>query len=196
MMCDHFLLHVCFADCVLFNDTIKYNIRYGRPGASDEEVFAAAEGACIADTIQSRFPQGYDTLVGERGLRLSGGEKQRVAFARALLKNPNILILDEASSALDSVTESRIQETLASARSDRTVLVVAHRLSTIVNADQIIVMSKGEVVETGTHEELLQIEKGHYSSMWIRQVDAAGPGSRVPSSQALTSSPDQDDEEM
>lgn len=180
--------HMCpsmNADCVLFNDTIKYNIRYGRPDASDDEVIQAAEGACIAETIQRRFPLGYDTLVGERGLRLSGGEKQRVAFARALLKNPHILVLDEASSALDSVTESRIQETLSRARADRTVLVVAHRLSTIVNADQIVVLSHGEIVEVGTHEQLLEVENGHYARMWLRQAEAGG--SRAASTPTLTS---------
>ena len=184
-------------DTVLFNDTIKYNIRYGRPSATDEEVEKAAVGACIDETIRTRFPLGYDTLVGERGLRLSGGEKQRVAFARALLKNPPILVLDEATSALDSITERRIQTTLASSRQGRTVVVVAHRLSTIMDAERIIVMDKGVVAEVGTHAELLENEAGLYTQMWTRQAESGGTGnggngigsssSRAASSAALTS---------
>ena len=175
-------------DTVLFNDTIKYNIRYGRPDASDGEVYAAAQGACIDETIRSRFPLGYETLVGERGLRLSGGEKQRVAFARALLKNPPILVLDEATSALDSITERRIQSTLAETRQGRTVVVVAHRLSTIMDADRIVVMDKGDVAEMGTHGELLEREGGLYAAMWQRQAEgngAGGGGSAAASSTAL-----------
>ena len=175
-------------DTVLFNDTIKYNIRYGKYDASDEEIQSAAEGACIDETIRTRFPLGYDTLVGERGLRLSGGEKQRVAFARALLKNPPILVLDEATSALDSITERRIQATLSATRQGRTVIVVAHRLSTIMDADRIIVMEHGEIKEIGTHNELLEREGGLYTTMWMRQAESAGGregNSRAASSVAL-----------
>lgn len=160
-------------DTVLFNDTIMYNIRYGRPGASDEEVRAAAEAACLHETIRDRFPLGYATVVGERGLRLSGGEKQRVAFARALLKNPPILVLDEATSALDSITERRIQATLSTTRMGRTVVVVAHRLSTIMDADRIVVMQAGRVVEMGAHDELLEKIGGLYATMWTRQAEGA-----------------------
>ena len=163
-------------DTVLFNDTISYNIRYGRPSATEDEVRDAAEGACIAETIETRFPLGFNTIVGERGLRLSGGEKQRVAFARAILKNPPILVLDEATSALDSITERRIQSTLASKRLGRTVLVVAHRLSTIRDADRIVVMRRGEIAEVGSHEELLEREGGLYAEMWAKQAEGIDPG--------------------
>jgi ATP-binding cassette subfamily B (MDR/TAP) protein 6 len=173
-------------DTVLFNDTIKYNIRYGKSDATDEEVHTAAEGACIHETIIDRFPLGYDTLVGERGLRLSGGEKQRVAFARAILKNPAVLVLDEATSALDSITERRIQTTLAETRRGRTVVVVAHRLSTIMDADRIVVMERGEVKEIGTHSELIEREGGAYAAMWARQAEShTGAQSRAASSVAL-----------
>ena len=154
-------------DTVLFNDTIGYNIAYGRADAGAEEIAAAAKGAAI-DGFVALLPQGYETEVGERGLKLSGGEKQRVAIARTLLKNPPILILDEATSALDSRTEAAIQATLERIARRRTTLVIAHRLSTVVNADRIVVLEKGRVAETGTHEQLLAI-RGLYADMWARQ---------------------------
>ncbi len=155
-------------DTVLFNDTIAYNIAYGRAGATQEDVEAAARGASIHDFIQ-RLPQGYQTQVGERGLKLSGGEKQRVAIARTLLKNPPILILDEATSALDTATEAEIQSALNSVARNRTTLVIAHRLSTITGADQILVMDAGKIVERGTHEALLR-QNGRYAEMWALQA--------------------------
>jgi ATP-binding cassette, subfamily B, heavy metal transporter len=154
-------------DTVLFNDTIAYNIRYGRTGADDKEVHRAAEMAQIAAFITG-LPDGYKTQVGERGLKLSGGEKQRVAIARTLLKAPPILILDEATSALDTQTEREIQTALDAVSRDRTTLVIAHRLSTVVNADEIIVLDEGTVVERGTHEKLIA-KNGLYASMWNRQ---------------------------
>jgi ATP-binding cassette subfamily B protein len=154
-------------DTVLFNDTIGYNIGYGREGATLAEIEAAARGAAIHDFILS-LPQGYDSMVGERGLKLSGGEKQRVAIARTLLKDPPILILDEATSALDSRTEAAIQETLKSVERGRTSIVIAHRLSTVVDADQIIVLDQGRVIERGTHGRLLR-KGGLYAEMWARQ---------------------------
>jgi ATP-binding cassette, subfamily B, heavy metal transporter len=157
-------------DTVLFNDTISYNIRYGRWDASDEEVKEAARLAQI-DTFIRHAPKGYDTEVGERGLKLSGGEKQRVAIARTILKGPPILVLDEATSALDSHTERDIQDALDRVARNRTTLVIAHRLSTIVGADQILVLDKGAVVERGTHEQLLA-HGGLYASMWNRQREA------------------------
>jgi ABC-type transport system involved in Fe-S cluster assembly fused permease/ATPase subunit len=157
-------------DTVLFNDTIRYNIRYGRPDATDAEVEAAAKMAQIHDFVMS-LPKGYDSLVGERGLKLSGGEKQRVSIARTILKGPAILILDEATSALDSFTEHQIQEALKKVSENRTTLVIAHRLSTVVDADEIIVLDKGKVAERGTHEKLLR-KQGIYHAMWNRQRQA------------------------
>jgi ATP-binding cassette subfamily B protein len=154
-------------DTVLFNDTIAYNIRYGKVDASDEEVRAAARTAQIADFI-ANLPEGFETEVGERGLKLSGGEKQRVAIARTVLKAPPILILDEATSALDIHTEREIQAALDRVSADRTTLVIAHRLSTVVNADEIIVLDDGRIVERGTHDGLLR-KGGLYASMWNRQ---------------------------
>ncbi|MCZ2413029.1 MAG: ABC transporter ATP-binding protein/permease [Burkholderiales bacterium] len=163
-------------DTVLFNDTIRYNIGYGRPGASRAEIEAAARAAQLDDFIAA-LPQGYDSNVGERGLKLSGGEKQRVAIARTLLKDPPILILDEATSALDSRNEQAIQAALRRVAVDRTTLVIAHRLSTIVDADQILVMSGGRVVERGNHESLLRAG-GEYARLWAMQQadDAASDG--------------------
>ncbi|MBI5435521.1 MAG: ABC transporter ATP-binding protein/permease [Nitrosomonadales bacterium] len=154
-------------DTVLFNDNIYYNIAYGRPDATREEVLQAAQSAHIHTFIES-LPQGYDTMVGERGLKLSGGEKQRVAIARAILKNPAILIFDEATSALDSKSEKAIQDELRNVARDRTTLVIAHRLSTIVDAQQILVMDKGRIIERGTHRELLG-RQGVYAQMWELQ---------------------------
>jgi ATP-binding cassette subfamily B protein len=154
-------------DSVLFNDTIGYNIGYGRDGASQAQIEDAARGAAIHDFIQS-LPDGYGAMVGERGLKLSGGEKQRVAIARTLLKDPPILILDEATSALDSRTEGAIQSTLRDVAARRTSIVIAHRLSTIVDADQIVVLDHGRVIERGTHATLLR-KRGLYAEMWERQ---------------------------
>jgi len=154
-------------DTVLFNDTIYYNIAYGRPDATHDAVIAAAQAAHIHEFIES-LPHGYDTQVGERGLKLSGGEKQRVAIARAILKNPAILIFDEATSALDSKSEKAIQAELRSIAQNRTTLIIAHRLSTVVDADQILVMDKGSIVERGAHNELLQ-QGGLYEQMWNLQ---------------------------
>ncbi|NOU01420.1 MAG: ABC transporter ATP-binding protein/permease, partial [Gallionella sp.] len=154
-------------DTVLFNDTIYYNIAYGRPNASREEVIAAAQTAHIHDFIET-LPQGYDSMVGERGLKLSGGEKQRVAIARAILKNPEILIFDEATSALDSKSEKAIQAELRAIAQNRTTLIIAHRLSTVIEADQILVMDGGKIVERGTHRELLSLN-AVYAQMWNLQ---------------------------
>ena len=154
-------------DTVLFNDTIEYNIAYGRPGASRDQIVAAARAASIHDFIES-LPDGYATMVGERGLKLSGGEKQRVAIARTLLKNPAILIFDEATSALDSKAEQAIQAQLKEIAKSRTTLVIAHRLSTVADAQQIIVLDHGRIVERGTHQALLAAN-GLYAQMWERQ---------------------------
>ena len=158
-------------DTVLFNDTIGYNIEYGRPGASAEEIREAARMAQVGSFIEA-LPKGYDTPVGERGLKLSGGEKQRVAIARTILKSPSILILDEATSALDTKTERDIQAALDDVSRNRTTLVIAHRLSTVVNADEIIVLRDGMVAERGNHMELLQRD-GLYAQMWNRQREAS-----------------------
>ncbi len=155
-------------DTVLFNDTIGYNLGYGREGATAADVEAAAKGAAI-DHFIAALPQGYESMVGERGLKLSGGEKQRVAIARTLLKDPPILILDEATSALDSRTEEAIQSTLNDVAKNRTTIVIAHRLSTVVGADQIVVLDAGRVVERGTHGELLA-RGGLYAELWARQA--------------------------
>jgi len=156
-------------DTVLFNDTIRYNIAYGRPGATQDEIEAAARAAQVHDFVL-RLPDGYDTRVGERGLKLSGGEKQRVAIARTILKNPPILILDEATSALDTRTEQEIAAALRVAAANRTTLTIAHRLSTVVDADEIVVLDEGTVIERGTHAELLAHD-GLYAQMWVRQAE-------------------------
>ena len=164
-------------DTVLFNDTIAYNIRYGRTGASDEEVREAARMAQIADFI-AMLPDGYQSMVGERGLKLSGGEKQRVAIARTILKAPPILMLDEATSALDTQTEQEIQAALDVVSRGRTTLVIAHRLSTVIAADEIIVLRQGEIAERGTHRELLDAG-GLYAEMWNRQREATEAEERL-----------------
>jgi ATP-binding cassette subfamily B protein len=158
-------------DTVLFNDSIYYNIQYGRPDATHEEVIGAAKAAHIHDLVES-LPEQYEATVGERGLKLSGGEKQRVAIARAILKSPRILIFDEATSALDSATEQGIQEELARVARGHTTLVIAHRLSTVMDADQILVLDGGRIVERGTHRELLG-QGGAYARMWALQQEAA-----------------------
>ena len=158
-------------DTVLFNDTIAYNIRYGRPDATDAEVKQAAEMAQINHFIE-QLPDGYQSMVGERGLKLSGGEKQRVAIARTLLKAPPVLILDEATSALDTATEQEIQHALDIVSRGRTTLVIAHRLSTIINADEILVLKDGRIIERGKHDELLN-KNGLYASMWNKQLEAS-----------------------
>lgn len=176
-------------DTVLFNDTIEYNIAYGKPGASKEEIVAAAKAAYIHDFIES-LPDGYATMVGERGLKLSGGEKQRVAIARTLLKNPSILIFDEATSALDSRAEQAIQAQLKEIAKDRTTLVIAHRLSTVADAAQILVLDHGRIIERGTHLQLLA-EQGAYAQMWARQqakkddIDASPPSGEMGAERAI-----------
>jgi ATP-binding cassette subfamily B protein len=154
-------------DTVLFNDTIRYTIAYGREAARQEQIIAAAKAAQIQYFITA-LPDGYDTQVGARGLKLSGGEKQRVGIARTLLKAPPILLLDEATSALDTETEASIQEALKRAGEGRTVITIAHRLSTIADADRIVVLQDGHVIEEGTHDALLA-EGGKYAALWHRQ---------------------------
>ena len=154
-------------DSMLFNDTIGYNIAYGREGATRGEIEAAARGAAIADFIE-RLPDGYETEVGERGLKLSGGEKQRVAIARTLLKNPEIILFDEATSALDSRTEQDILKTMRAVARNRTTLTIAHRLSTVADADRILVLDGGKLAESGSHNDLLRMG-GLYADMWSRQ---------------------------
>jgi ATP-binding cassette subfamily B protein len=170
-------------DTVLFNDTVEYNIAYGRPGATRAQVEEAARSARIHAFIEST-PRGYQTMVGERGLKLSGGEKQRVAIARTLLKNPPILIFDEATSALDSANERAIQAELKSAAQNKTTLLIAHRLSTVIDAHEILVMEAGRVIERGTHQQLLA-RGGRYAQMWALQQQSgegepASPARVVP----------------
>ncbi len=165
----HDAIGVVPQDTVLFNDTIRYNIAYGRADATEDDIIAAAKAAQIHDFVMS-LPDGYETTVGERGLKLSGGEKQRVGIARTLLKDPPLLLLDEATSALDTETEQSIKEALAHAGKGRTVITIAHRLSTIAEADRIVVLEAGAVVEEGTHAELLERE-GRYAQLWHRQLN-------------------------
>ncbi len=184
-------------DTVLFNDTIRYNIGYGRPGASQAEIEQAARRAQVHDFVLA-LPDGYDTRVGERGLKLSGGEKQRVAIARTILKDPRILILDEATSALDTRTEQEIQTALRAVASHRTTLVIAHRLSTVVDADEIVVLRDGAVAERGTHASLLA-SGGLYASMWAMQAAEQDPEpaeadfAHAPAEAGLTHAPDETD---
>jgi ABC-type multidrug transport system fused ATPase/permease subunit len=159
-------------DVLLFGGTIKENISYGKPNASITEILEAAQKANALEFIES-FPQQFETIVGERGIQLSGGQRQRIAIARALLKNPSILILDEATSSLDSESERLVQEALEKLMAGRTSIVIAHRLSTIRKADRIIVIEKGKVLESGTHEELMQQESGLYRSLSKLQMDLA-----------------------
>jgi ATP-binding cassette subfamily B protein len=169
-------------DTVLFNDTIRYNIAYGRPGASDAEIENAAKLAQVHDFV-TRLPDGYATRVGERGLKLSGGEKQRVAIARTILKDPRLLILDEATSALDTRTEQEIQAALRDVARNRTTLVIAHRLSTVVEADEIIVLQEGAIAERGTHGALIAAG-GLYADMWRRQSEAMAAAEAAARAQA------------
>jgi ABC-type transport system involved in Fe-S cluster assembly fused permease/ATPase subunit len=164
----HARIGVVPQDTVLFNDTVRYNIAYGRPDATEAEVETAAKAAKIHDFIMG-LPEGYETQVGERGLKLSGGEKQRVGIARTLLKDPPILLLDEATSALDTETERSIQSELKMMGQGRSVITIAHRLSTIVDADRILVLEAGEVVEQGTHDDLLA-SGGRYADLWAKQM--------------------------
>ena len=157
-------------DTVLFNETLMYNLKYANPSATDQQVYDACRAASIHDKILT-FPDQYETKVGERGLRLSGGEKQRVAIARTILKDPRIIMLDEATAALDTETEQHIQDAFTKLAHGRTMLIIAHRLSTITHADQILVLHKGQVAERGTHDELLEVG-GHYAAMWKKQIRA------------------------
>ena len=156
-------------DTVLFNDTIYYNIAYGYPATIEKEVIQAAKLARIHDFVMS-LPEGYKTMVGERGLKLSGGEKQRVAIARTLLKNPKLFIFDEATSALDTTTEKAIQKSLREVSENRSTLMIAHRLSTIIEADEILVLDQGKIRDRGTHQHLLRL-KGVYAQMWHQQLE-------------------------
>ncbi|KAL3271023.1 hypothetical protein HHI36_021523 [Cryptolaemus montrouzieri] len=157
-------------DTVLFNNTLRYNINYGRQSADEEQIIEAAEGADIHKNIIS-FKDGYDTEVGERGLKLSGGEKQRIAIARTILKAPRIVLLDEATSSLDTKTERNIQESLNKLCSNRTTVIIAHRLSTVIHAEQILVLKEGVIVERGRHDDLLKLD-GLYASMWQLQMNS------------------------
>ncbi|MGH6828393.1 MAG: ABCB family ABC transporter ATP-binding protein/permease, partial [Rhizomicrobium sp.] len=172
-------------DTVLFNDTVRYNIAYGRIGASEAEVREAARLAQI-DKFIVELPQGYESMVGERGLKLSGGEKQRVAIARTILKNPPILLLDEATSALDTGTEREIQGALGHVSKGRTTLVIAHRLSTVIDADEILVLDHGRIIERGRHSQLLALD-GHYAAMWNKQREAAAAREKL---KAVENDPD------
>jgi ATP-binding cassette subfamily B protein len=181
-------------DTVLFNDTIAYNIRYGRWDASEEEVREAARLAHIDRFIES-LPDGYQTQVGERGLKLSGGEKQRIAIARTILKSPPILVLDEATSALDTFTEREIQDALEEISVGRTTLVIAHRLSTVIHADEILVLDKGRIVERGSHAALMAAA-GVYAAMWARQNEVRKAQEvlrRAAEAEAASESPHLDD---
>ncbi|GAB1208191.1 hypothetical protein APSETT445_006932 [Aspergillus pseudonomiae] len=159
-------------DTALFNETLIYNRKYANQTATDENVYNACKAACIHDKILA-FPDGYETKVGDRGLRLSGGEKQRIAIAQTILKNPGIIMLDEDTAALDSETEEQIQEPLAAVSRGRTMLIIAHQLSTIVSADNILVLNEGKIVESGTHQDLLA-KNGKYTTMWNKQMKAQG----------------------
>jgi subfamily B ATP-binding cassette protein MsbA len=158
------LMGIVAQETILFNDTITNNITYGQEGISEEKIRAVAEAANALNFIEAQ-PEGFETVIGDRGLKLSGGQRQRLAIARALLKNPPILIMDEATSSLDSESEKKVQEAIERLMQDRTVFVIAHRLSTVVNADKIIVLSRGKIVETGTHEELIE-KKGYYKQLY------------------------------
>jgi ATP-binding cassette subfamily B protein len=158
-------------DPILFHRTLRENIAYGKPDATEEEIIAASKMARCHDFIL-RFPKGYETLVGERGIKLSGGERQRVAIARAILENKSILVLDEATSSLDSESEKAIQEAMEAAMDNKTVIIIAHRLSTIMKMDKIIVMDKGQISEQGSHKELLAKDKGIYKK--LRDIQSGG----------------------